>query len=277
MKTVILPSGEKIPALGQGTWNMGDTRETRAEEIATLQLGIDLGLTLIDTAEMYGEGKAEELVGEAISGRREQVFLVSKVYPHNASRKGAVAACERSLKRLRTAHIDLYLLHWRGSIPFSETLEAFSSLLKAGKIRFFGVSNLDLDDMQELVDVPGGADVATNQLLYNLTRRGIEWDLLPWMRGRRIPTMAYSPVEQSRLLRNAKLIDFTRRHGMTPAQAALGWLLSKEDVIAIPKAGRRAHARENAGALEVRLSREQLAELDEAFPPPKKATSLEML
>ena len=256
---------------------MGDTRQTRAEEIATLQLGIDLGLTLIDTAEMYGEGKAEELVAQAISGRRDQVFVVSKVYPHNASRKGAVAACERSLKRLHTGHIDLYLLHWRGNIPFDETLEAFSALLKTGKIRYFGVSNLDLNDMQEFVAAPGGGDVATNQLLYNLTRRGIEWDLLPWMRERRIPTMAYSPVEQSRLLRNAKLVDFTRRHGMTPAQAALGWLLAKDDVVAIPKAGRRAHVKENAGALELLLSSEQLAELDRAFAPPKKPTALEML
>ena len=277
MKTVTLPSGEKIPALGQGTWNIGDARESRAEEIATLQLGIDLGLTLIDTAEMYGEGKSEELVGEAIAGRREQVFLVSKVYPHNASRKGAIAACERSLKRLRTGQLDLYLLHWRGSIPLSETLEAFAALVKAEKIRFFGVSNFDLEDMQELVSLPGGADVATNQLLYNLTRRGIEWDLLPWMRERRIPTMAYSPVEQARLLRNPKLVEFTRRHGVTPAQAALGWLLAKDDIVAIPKAARRAHVKENAGALEIRLSAEQLAELDKAFPPPKKAALLEML
>jgi diketogulonate reductase-like aldo/keto reductase len=277
VKTVILPSGEKIPALGQGTWNMGDKPSTRDEEIAALQLGLDLGLTLIDTAEMYGEGKSEQLVGQAITGRREQVFLVSKVYPHNASRKGAIAACERSLKRLRTDRIDLYLLHWRGNIPFSETLEAFATLLKGGKIRYFGVSNLDLDDMREFTSLPAGEQVATNQLLYNLTRRGIEWDLLPWMREHHIPVMAYSPVEQARLLSNPKLVEFARRNAMTPAQVALSWLLAKPDVIAIPKAGSRAHMKENASALEVVLSTAQLRELDKAFPPPKKAVPLDML
>jgi len=277
MKTVTLPSGEKIPALGQGTWYMGDKRETRAEEISTLQLGLDLGLKLIDTAEMYGEGKAEELIGQAIAGRRDQAFLVSKVYPHNASRKGTIAACERSLKRMRTDHIDLYLLHWRGNIPFGETLEGFSALRKAGKIRYFGVSNMDLDDMLELVSLPGGADVATNQLLYNLTRRGIEWDLLPWLRDKRIPVMAYSPIEQARLLSNPKLVDFTTRHGMSPAQAALAWLMAKGDVIAIPKTGRRERVKENIGALDHDLTAEQLGELDSLFPPSNRATPLEML
>src|SRR3954469_1594992 len=256
---------------------MGDKRSTRAEEIATLQLGLDLGLTLIDTAEMYGEDKSEELVGEAITGRREQVFVVSKVYPHNASRKGAIAACERSLKRLRTDRIDLYLLHWRGNIAFSETLEAFATLLKGGKIRYFGVSNLDLDDMRELTSLPAGEHVSTNQLLYNLTRRGIEWDLLPWMRERHIPVMAYSPIEQARLLRNPKLVEFARHNAMTTAQVALSWLLAKPDVIAIPKAGNRSHVKENASALEVSLSAAQLSQLDEAFPPPKKAVPLDML
>ena len=277
MKTVWLPSGEELPALGQGTWYMGDQRDTRTEEISTLQLGLDLGLKLIDTAEMYGDGKAEELVGEAIAGRRDQAFLVSKVYPHNASRKGAIAACERSLKRLRTDRIDLYLLHWRGNIPFSETLEGFLALQKAGKIRRYGVSNMDLDDMQELFSLPGGEAVATNQLLYNLTRRGIEWDLLPWLRGKRVPVMAYSPIEQSRLLCNPKLIDFTQRHGMTPVQAALAWLMAKGDVIAIPKTGRRERVKENLGALEHELSAAQLAELDRLFPPPKAPVPLEML
>ena len=277
MKTVTLPSGEKIPALGQGTWYMGDKRETRAEEISTLQLGLDLGLKLIDTAEMYGEGKAEELIGQAIAGRRDQAFLVSKVYPHNASRKGTIAACERSLRRMRTDHIDLYLLHWRGNIPFGETLEGFSALRKAGKIRYFGVSNMDLDDMRELFSLSGGEAVATNQLLYNLTRRGIEWDLLPWLRDKRIPVMAYSPIEQARLLSNPKLVDFTTRHGMSPAQAALAWLMAKGDVIAIPKTGRRERVKENIGALGHDLTAEQLGELDSLFPPPKKATPLEML
>jgi diketogulonate reductase-like aldo/keto reductase len=277
MKIVTLPSGEKIPALGQGTWHMADKRETRAEEISTLQLGLDLGLKLIDTAEMYGEGKAEELIGEAIAGRRDQSFLVSKVYPHNASRKGAIAACERSLTRMRTDRIDLYLLHWRGSIPFSETIEGFMALQKAGKIRYYGVSNLDLDDMRELSSLPGGEAVATNQLLYNLTRRGIEWDLLPWLREKRIPVMAYSPIEQSRLLRNPKLADFTKRHGMTPAQAALAWSMAKGGIIAIPKTGRRERMKENLRALDLELSADQLAELDRLFPPPKGPNPLEML
>ncbi len=277
MKMVTLPSGENLPALGLGTWYMGDKRETRVEEISTLQLGLDLGLKLIDTAEMYGEGKAEELVGEAIAGRRDQAFLVSKVYPHNASRKGTIAACERSLTRMRTNCIDLYLLHWRGNIPFSETIEGFMALQKAGKIRYYGVSNMDLVDMQELFSLPGGEAVATNQLLYNLTRRGIEWDLLPWLRERKIPVMAYSPIEQSRLLSNPKLADFTRRHGMTPVQAALAWLMAKGGIIAIPKTGRRERVKENLGALDRDLSLEQLAELDRLFPPPKGPRALEML
>ena len=197
MKTVTLPSGEAVPALGQGTWKMAGDRGRRAEEIATLRLGLDLGLTLIDTAEMYGEGAAEELVGEAIAGRRDEVFLVSKVYPHNASRQGAIAACERSLKRLGTDRLDLYLLHWRGSMPLAETVEAFAALQKAGKIRHYGVSNFDAGDMEELWGVPGGPAVATNQVLYNLVRRDTEWDLLPWCRRHRVPLMAYSPIEQS--------------------------------------------------------------------------------
>ena len=277
MRLVTLPSGEKVPALGQGTWNMGDRRETRVEEIYALQLGLDLGLKLIDTAEMYGEGKAEELVGEAIAGRRDQVFLVSKVYPHNASHKGVIAACERSLTRLRTDRLDLYLLHWRGSIPFGESIEGFAALQKAGKIRYYGVSNLDLEDMQQFFSLPGGEAVATNQLLYNLTRRGIEWDLLPWLRETKIPVMAYSPIEQARLLRNSKLTDYAKRHGMSPAQTALAWLMAKGDVIAIPKSGHRERVSENRGALDRDLSVEQLAELDRLFSPPKGPRALEML
>lgn len=277
MKTVALTSGESVPALGQGTWNMGDRREARSEEIAALQLGVDLGLTLIDTAEMYGEGLSEQLVGEAIAGRRDDVFLVSKVYPHNATRKGAVAACERSLKRLRTDRIDLYLLHWRGNVPFAETLEAFAALKGAGKIRHFGVSNLDLDDMKEWLALPGGDAVATNQVLYNLTRRGIEWDLAPWLRKQKIPVMAYSPIEQARLLRNPKLVDFAKRGDMTPSQAALAWLLEKDGVIAIPKSGQRRHVKDNAAALDHPLTIEQLAELDRIFPPPDRPSALEML
>ncbi|MCW5622964.1 MAG: aldo/keto reductase [Burkholderiales bacterium] len=277
MKHVTLPSGELVPALGLGTWRMGEDAALRAEESATIRASLDLGMSLIDTAEMYGEGLAESLIGEAIAGRRDQAFLVSKVYPHNASRKGAIAACERSLGRLRTDRIDLYLLHWRGSIAFAETMEAFEALQRSGKIRHYGVSNLDLDDMQELSDVPGGEKVAVNQLLYNLTRRGIEFDLLPWLRERRIPVMAYSPIEQARLLRNRKLEQFARQAGMMPAQAALAWLLVQPDVIVIPKTSSRERLRENFAALEYSLDVEQLAELDRLFPPPKRAQPLEML
>jgi aldehyde reductase len=281
VKTVALPSGEKVPALGMGAWNIGDDRSARAEEIATLRLGLDFGATLIDTAEMYGDGRSEELIGEALAGRRDQAFIVSKVLPenaaHDASRRGVAAACERSLKRLKTDRIDLYLLHWRGSVPLAETMDAFGDLQRAGKIRHYGVSNLDLSDMQELWKVPGGATLAANQLLYNLTRRGIEWDLLPWLRERRVPVMAYSPIEQARLAGNAKLAGFARRHGMTPAQAALAWLLAKDGVIAIPKTGRRDRLKENLGALERPLDAAQLAELDRLFPPPAAAQPLEML
>lgn len=277
MKTVLLPCGEAVPALGLGTWNMGDTPARRADELATLRLGLDLGCTLVDTAEMYGEGLSEELVGEALQGRRDEAFIVTKVYPHNASRAGTVAACERSLRRLRTDRIDLYLLHWRGSVPLAETLQALMALQKAGKIRHYGVSNLDLADMQELWQVPGGQGLQTNQLLYNLTRRGIEWDLLPWLRERRVPVMAYSPIEQARLLRHAGLARFATRHGVLPAQAALAWLLAQGGVIAIPKTSHPDRLRENVAAAKVQLSGEQLAELDALFKPPSRATSLEMI
>ncbi len=277
MKTIALPSGEHVPAFGQGSWSMGEQRAIRAEEIATLRTGLDLGLTLIDTAEMYGEGRAEKLVAEAIAGRRDEVFLVSKVLPHHATRRGTVAACEGSLKRLQTDRIDLYLLHWRGNVPLAETLEALMSLQSAGKIRYCGVSNLDLADMQELEPLAGSTPVASNQLLYNLARRGIEWDLLPWLRKRRIPVMAYSPLEQARLFENAGLAQFAERHGMTPAQAALAWLLGNDDIIVIPKCSRRERLEENFGALAQRLTAAQLAELDELFPPPAGPRPLEML
>lgn len=277
MNTVRLPSGERVPALGQGSWYMGEDRSARKQEIAALQLGLDLGLTLIDTAEMYAEGGAEEVVGEAIAGRRDEVFLVSKVYPHNATRQGVVAACERSLKRLDTDCIDLYLLHWRGQHPLAETVAGFEALQRAGKIRHWGVSNLDLDDMRELAAVPGGGGGAANQLLYNLSRRGIEWDLLPWLRERGVPVMAYSPIEQARLLRQPELKDFARRHGMTPAQAALAWLLGQEGVIAIPKSASAAHVRENAAVRDLVLDAAQRAELDRLYAPPRGPSALEML
>jgi diketogulonate reductase-like aldo/keto reductase len=277
MKSVTFPSGEAVPALGMGTWRMGETPGRRAQEIATLRRGLDLGCTRIDTAEMYGEGLAEELVGEAIQGRRDEAFLVTKVYPHNASLAGAVVACERSLRRLRTDRIDLYLLHWRGTVPLAETLQAFVALQKAGKIRHYGVSNLDLSDMQALWSVPGGRGVQTNQLLYNLTRRGIEWDLLPWLRERRIPVMAYSPIEQARLLRRPELTRFAQRNGMLPAQAALAWLLARDNVIAIPKTSHPDRLEENRAAAEISLSDAQRAELDAAFRPPAGPAALEMI
>jgi diketogulonate reductase-like aldo/keto reductase len=277
MRTVKLPAGEAVPALGLGTWRYGEDRSRRAGEIATLKLALDLGVTLIDTAEMYGEGAAEEVIGEALAGRRDQAFIVSKVYPHNATRKGTPAACERSLKRLRTDRIDLYLLHWRQGTPLAESVEALAALQRSGKIRHWGVSNLDLSDMRELWDLPDGRGVQANQLLYNLSRRGIEWDLLPWLRERRIPVMAYSPIEQARLVRHRGLADFAKRQGMTPAQAALAWLLAQDDVIVIPKTARPERLKENLGALERRPSAEQLAELDRLFPPPKGPRPLEML
>ncbi|SMF16446.1 aldehyde reductase [Tistlia consotensis] len=276
-RTVALPSGERVPALGLGTWCLGDDRSARAEELATIREALDLGATLIDTAEMYGEGASESLIGEALAGRRDEAFLVSKVYPHNATRRGVPEACERSLKRLRTDRLDLYLLHWRGSLPLAETVEAFEALRRAGKIRHWGVSNLDLADMEELWSVPGGDAAATDQVLYNLSRRGPEWDLLPALAGRGVPVMAYSPLEQARLLRKPGLADFARRHGMTPAQAALAWLLARDGVIAIPKTGSRARLRENVAARDLALDDGQLAELDRLFPPPRGPEPLAML
>jgi diketogulonate reductase-like aldo/keto reductase len=276
-QTVTLPCGERVPAIGMGTWHIGDDAANKAEELATLRLGLDLGARLIDTAEMYGSGRSERLVGEAIAGRREDVFLVSKVLPSNASRHGTVIACERSLGRLKADHLDLYLLHWPGSIPIAETLAAFAELQQAGKIRHYGVSNLDLAEMQELWSMPEGRHVQTNQLLYNLSRRNIEWDLLPWMRRKHIPVMAYSPIEQARLVENPGLIKLARNWSLTPAQVALGWLLAKDDVIVIPKTGRRDRLRENLSAVQHPLTRDQLTELDRLFPPPCGPEPLAML
>lgn len=272
-----LPSGEPVPVLGQGTWFMGEQPRRAADEAAALRLGLDLGMTLIDTAEMYGNGGAEEVVADAIAGRRAEVFLVSKVLPQNASRKGTVAACERSLKRLGTDVIDLYLLHWRGSVPLRETVDAFETLKQDGKIRHWGVSNFDIDDMEELFALPGGRNCATNQVLYNLTRRGIEFDLLPWCRDEQIPIMAYSPIEQGRLLGNAALKSVAGRHNATPAQVALAWLTRQEGMIAIPKAVNPQHIRENRAAVAIALTDDDLAALDKAFPPPTRKKALEML
>lgn len=277
LKSVKLPGGQRVPALGIGTWRYGEVASNRSAEIATLRAALDLGITLIDTAEMYGDGLAEELIGEAIGDRRSNAFLVSKVYPHNATQQGMIAACERSLRRLRTDVLDLYLLHWRGSAPFEETLTAFAKLQQSGKIRAWGVSNLDLSDMRELSEFSEFQNVQTNQLLYNLTRRGIEWDLLPWLRQRAIPVMAYSPVEQGRLLANRKLLDFSRRHGLTPAQAAIGWLLAQDDIIVIPKTSNPARLLENFSVLNQPLDESQMRELDGLFPPPQGPRPLEML
>ena len=277
MTTVRLPNGETVPRLGQGTWQMAEKPALRKAEIASLQLGIELGMTLIDTAEMYASGGAEELTAEAIAGRRDGLFLVSKVLPSNSSRKGTVTACERSLKRLRTDRIDLYLLHWRGSPPLSETLDAFEQLQQAGKIRHWGVSNLDVNDMQELAQDPRGKACSTNQVLYNLTRRGIEFDLLPWQRKQRQPIMAYSPIEQGRLASHKGLKEMAGRLNATPAQVALAWLLRQDNVISIPKASAEQHVRDNHAALGLKLSAEDLAALDRLFPPPKRARPLEMI
>lgn len=274
--TVALPSGETVPALGQGTWKMGEYDRKRADEIRALQAGIDLGLTLIDTAEMYADGVAEEITGEAIRGRRDGLFIVSKVLPSHASHEQTVRAAERSLKRLGTDVIDLYLLHWRGGYGLDDTISGFETLQKAGKIRHWGVSNFDVDDMKELIDL-GGKAVAANQVLYNLTRRGIEYDLLPWQAQRSIPTMAYSPIEQGRLASNRDLARIAQQHGKTPAQIALAFTLTRPDVISIPKAGTVAHVKENAEAAEIVLTPEDLAALDAAFPPPRRKSHLEMI
>jgi len=256
---------------------MAEVASRRDAEIAALRLGVELGLALIDTAEMYGEGAAEELVAEVIEGHRNEVFLVSKVYPHNASRRGVSQACERSLKRLKTDRLDLYLLHWRGSIPLQETLAGFEGLLQAGKIRDWGVSNFDQTDMHELVHVQGGSACVTDQVLYNVTRRGPEFDLMPWMAQHRMPLMAYSPIEQGRLPTSGTLQRIASKHGASPYQVALAWLLGKPGVIAIPKAGRPEHVRDNHRAPALRLDRDDLQQLDTEFRPPARKRPLEII
>jgi diketogulonate reductase-like aldo/keto reductase len=295
MKTVALPDGEFVPVLGQGTWRMGENKSAYADEVAALRLGIDLGMTLIDTAEMYGEGGAEKVVADAIDGQRDRVFVVTKVYPHNASRTKLPKACERSLKRLRIEVIDLYLLHWRGSVRLAETVETFEQLRSAGKIRRWGVSNFDIEDMKELFAIENGKVCAANQVLYNLENREIESDLLPLLqksnlksasgqirRGEHqrspILTMAYSPVGHGRgLLNNTTLKKIAKRHDATPAQIALAWVLRQPGVIAIPKASNKTHVRENLRSVEIKLTKEDLAEIDHAFPPPRSKQPLPML
>ncbi|WP_296397310.1 aldo/keto reductase [Reyranella sp.] len=276
MRSCNLPSGAAMPVLGLGTWRMGESARRRAEELEALKYGLDLGYPMIDTAEMYGDGEAEEIVGDALAGRTAKPYVVSKVYPHNATRSGTIAACERSLKRLRLPRIDLYLLHWRGGARIEETFEAFHRLRDAGKIADFGVSNFDLDDMQDAARIDKGL-IGSNQVLYSLSRRGPEFDLLPWMRKRSIPLMAYSPLDQGGLLRKAALKKVADEVGCTPAQLALAWLLAQPGVITIPKSSTRERVKENFGALDVKLAPEILRELDRAFPPPNGKQPLEML
>ena len=277
MQTLELISGQAIPILGMGTWQMGENTRDRQSEIKALRHGLDLGLSLIDTAEMYGEGGAEEVVGEAIDNHRSEVFLVSKVYPHNASRQGVVAACERSLNRLKTDYLDLYLLHWRGSVPLAETLDAFQTLRQAGKVRSYGVSNFDAADMQGAISLKNGSGIVTNQVLYNLMRRGIELNLLPWCRQQGVPIMAYSPIEQGRLLNNKTLKAIAQERGVSTAQVAIAWLLHQDNVIVIPKSSRIDHVEQNHAALDLKLSVEELNVLENAFPLPTKPVPLEML
>jgi len=277
MRTVNLPDGEKIPTLGLGTWRMGEQAEGRETNVHALRFGLELGLKLIDTAEMYGEGGAEEVVGEAIAGQRDEVFVVSKVYPHNASKRGAIEACERSLRRLNTDRIDLYLLHWRGGIPLQETIDAFEQLKTDGKIRHWGVSNFDTEDMHELRTLSNGVSCSTNQVLYHLGERGIEWDLLPHCQNHSIPVMAYSPLGQGTILRHRAIRNIADRYYVTPATVALTWVLRNPNIIAIPKSSDVVHVREIAAAMNLELSDEDVSDLDQAFPAPQGPKSLAIL
>ncbi len=283
MQTVILPSGEAVPALGLGTWRLGESARSRPAEVAAVRLALQLGYRLVDTAEMYGEGGAEEIVGEAIAQAvaagelaREELFVVSKVYPHNASRAGALEACERSLERLGLAHIDLYLLHWRGQHPLADTVSAFETLKQHGRIRHWGVSNFDVDDMEELLRVEHGKRCAANQVYYAANERGIEFALLPWLRAHGIACMAYCPIDRGRLAGDAALKAIGRRHGASATQIALAWVLQQPGVIAIPKAVRDAHLRENLAAADLRLAPEDAAEIERHFPLPRRKQALAM-
>lgn len=276
MRMVILPDTTPVRALGQGTWRMGEDARLRKQEIAALRLGIELGMTLIDTAEMYGDGATELLLGEALAGLRDQVFLVSKVCPQNAGRGRIERACEASLQRLKTDHLDLYLLHWRGSVPLAETIEGMEALIRAGKIRRWGVSNFDPGDMEQLFRA-GGEACATNQILYNVTERGAEFDLLPQLSKRHIPTMAYSPVGQGRLPASPALAAVAKQLDATPYQIALAWVLRDPPVIAIPKASDVVHVTQNRRALDLVLTAQDLAAIDADFSPPTRKTRLAML
>ena len=275
--TLTLRDGEVVPRLGMGTWHMGERPGSRAAEVAALRLGLDLGMNLIDTAEMYGAGGAESVVGEAIRGWREGVFVVTKFYPHHASRLKLIAACDGSLAQLGGETIDLYLLHWRGTVPLAETVDTLEELCRVGKIQRWGVSNFDVADMEELVAVPGGSRCAANQVLYNLAHRGVEFDLLPWCASRRIPLMAYSPLDEGRLVRHPALVAVAQRLGVGPGEVALAWLLRNNDVLAIPKAATTDHVRANRAAADVLLDKAALDVLEQAFPPPRRKRPLDMI
>jgi diketogulonate reductase-like aldo/keto reductase len=277
LPTVTLPDGEAIPKLGQGTWEMGERPNARRAEIAALREGVDLGMTLIDTAEMYGDGESEKLIAEALGDRRDELFIVSKVYPHNGTQRGVQAACERSLKRLKTDRIDMYLLHWRGGEDLQGVVAGFESLRRDGKIRHWGVSNFDVDDLEELFSIPGGEGCATDQVLFNVARRGPEFDLLPFLRGRGMPLMAYSPVDHACLPAGGVLQDIASARGVSSFQIALAWVLQQDGVLAIPKAADIAHLRQNFAALEIVLSAEEVARVDAEFSPPRRKRALEML
>lgn len=278
IKTVPLLTGRSMPILGQGTWQMAMDETQKSQEIAAIRTGLDLGMTLIDTAEIYGDGKAEELVAEAIAGRRKEVIIVSKVMPENATKKGTIEACERSLKRLQTEYMDVYLLHWRGALPLEQTLEAFQILKKAGKILDYGVSNFDVSDMEEALSLQGGNQIVTNQVLYNVHARNIEWDLIPWSQEHKIPIMAYTPFGQdAKLIKHPTMISIASRHNATPAQILLTWILRQKNMVVIPKASSSEHVVQNRAALEIKLTVEDLNEIDRSFPPPKKKKALEVI
>ncbi|MDR6987557.1 diketogulonate reductase-like aldo/keto reductase [Paenarthrobacter nitroguajacolicus] len=277
LREVSLPSGGTVPVLGIGTWGMGEQPGNALRETAAIHTALDLGMSVVDTAEMYGNGAAEELVGRALAARRNEAFLITKVLPHHATMRGTIDACEGSLRRLGTDTIDLYLLHWRGAVPLAETLEAFEHLQDVGKIRHWGVSNFDVADMEELRRSPGGRKAATDQVLYNMTRRGIEFDLLPDCVDKGIPVMAYSPLEQGRMLNDPALVRIATEHGVSPAQIALAWVLRQPLVLAIPKASSPQHVQECRRALDIRLTPHDLAELDRVYPPPTHKRVLEMI
>jgi diketogulonate reductase-like aldo/keto reductase len=277
IRSVTLPNDTQVPALGMGTWYFGDDPDQRDLQVAALRAGIEVGLTLIDTAEMYGEGRAEEIIGRAVEGRRDDVFLVSKVLPHHATREGTVTACRGSLRRLGTDHVDLYLLHWRGPVPLAETVQGFEDLVEAGLIRGWGVSNFDVPDLEELVAVAGGDRLQTDQVLYNLARRGPEYDLLPWCREFGMPMMGYSPVDHGRLIEHRAVRDMAEQKGVTPAQLAIAWVLRLPDVFTVAKASNRAHVMENRAALEIGFTEAELQVLDRLFPPPLRKVALEVL